>query len=110
MLVRRSKASGWGERTNERRGRADSLGSPRIEKGQELHPPVRGHGSAAHAADGGEAAECQYWPREALEDVASMPAELSREQILNTVSWMARGRRLDRVVALDEFDQETAAA
>ena len=50
------------------------------------------------------------WPREALEDVALMPADLGREQILNTVSWMARGRRFDRVVALDEFDQETAAA
>jgi biotin carboxylase len=50
------------------------------------------------------------WPREALEDLATMPAGLSREQVLNTVSWMARGRRFDRVVALDEFDLETAAA
>ena len=36
-------------------------------------------------------------------------AGLTREQILNTVSWMARGRRFDRIVALDEFDLETAA-
>jgi biotin carboxylase len=50
------------------------------------------------------------WPREALEDVATMPPNLSREQILNTASWMARGRRFDRVIALDEFDLETAAA
>ena len=50
------------------------------------------------------------WPRECLEDLATMPEELTREQILNTVSWMARERRFDRVVALDEFDQETAAA
>ena len=50
------------------------------------------------------------WPRELLEDVALMPDKLTREQILNTVSWMARGRRFDRVVALDEFDQETAAS
>jgi biotin carboxylase len=49
------------------------------------------------------------WPREALEEVATMPAGLSREQILNTVSWMARGRRFDRVIALDESDLETAA-
>jgi biotin carboxylase len=49
------------------------------------------------------------WPRDILEDLATMPASMSREQILNTVSWMARGRRFDRVVALDEFDQETAA-
>ncbi len=49
------------------------------------------------------------WPREAVEEVTTMPAGLSREQILNTVSWMARGRRYDRVIALDEFDLEMAA-
>jgi biotin carboxylase len=50
------------------------------------------------------------WPREVLEEFAVMPDGLTREQILNTVSWMARARRYDGVVALDEFDQETAAA
>jgi biotin carboxylase len=49
------------------------------------------------------------WPHEALEELVTMPAGLSREQILNTVSWMARGRRYDRIVALDEFDLETGA-
>jgi biotin carboxylase len=49
------------------------------------------------------------WPYEVLDDLTAMPEGLSREQILNTVSWMARGRRFERVVALDEFDQETAA-
>lgn len=49
------------------------------------------------------------WPRDVLDDLATMPESLSREQILNTVSWMARGKRFDRIVALDEFDQETAA-
>lgn len=49
------------------------------------------------------------WPRESLEELVTMPENLTCEQIINTVSWMARGRRFDRVVALDEFDQETAA-
>lgn len=49
------------------------------------------------------------WPREALEELTTMPPGLNREQILNTVSWMARGRRYDRIVALDEFDLGTAA-
>ncbi len=49
------------------------------------------------------------WPREALEEVAIMPAELTPEQIINTVAWMARTRRFDRIVALDEFDLEAAA-
>src|ERR1700756_3581312 len=50
------------------------------------------------------------WPRACLEDVALMPENLTCQQVINTVSWMARGRRFDRVVALDKFDQETAAA
>jgi biotin carboxylase len=49
------------------------------------------------------------WPRDAIEEVVTMPSGLSREQILNTVTWIARGRRFDRIVALDEFDLETAA-
>ncbi len=49
------------------------------------------------------------WPREALEEIVTMPAGLTPEQILNTVSYLARGKRFDRVVALDEFDLETAA-
>ena len=49
------------------------------------------------------------WPRECLEEVATMPPGLNREQILNTVSWMARSKRFDRVVALHVHDLETAA-
>jgi biotin carboxylase len=49
------------------------------------------------------------WPREVLQELAVMPAGLSREQILNTVSWMARGRRFDRVVALDTSDLDIVA-
>jgi biotin carboxylase len=49
------------------------------------------------------------WPRESIEDFATMPSGLTRDQILNTVSWMARGRSFDRVIALDEFDLENAA-
>jgi biotin carboxylase len=50
------------------------------------------------------------WPREILEDVVTMPGGLTNEQILHTVAWMMRGRRFDRIVALDEFDMEIAAA
>ena len=49
------------------------------------------------------------WPRDVLEELETMPEGLSRAQILNTVCWMARGRRFDRIVALDEFDLEVAA-
>ena len=36
------------------------------------------------------------WPRDVLEELATMPERLTCEQIVNTVSWMARGRRFDR--------------
>jgi biotin carboxylase len=49
------------------------------------------------------------WPREALEDIVTMPPDLTIEQIINTVSWRSRSKRFDRIVALDEFDLETAA-
>jgi biotin carboxylase len=48
------------------------------------------------------------WPRDAIEEIVFMPSGLTREQIINTVTYMARGRRFDRIIALDEFDQETA--
>jgi biotin carboxylase len=49
------------------------------------------------------------WPREILEEVVTMPAGLTNEQILNTVTWMMRTRKYDRLAALDEFDMEIAA-
>lgn len=50
------------------------------------------------------------WPREALEDLATMPIGLTRQQLLNTISWMARGRQFHRIVALDEASMLEAAA
>ncbi len=38
-----------------------------------------------------------------------MPENLTPEQVLNTVSYLARETRIDRIVALDEFDLEVAA-
>jgi biotin carboxylase len=49
------------------------------------------------------------WPRDVLDEIVTMPEGLTLEQITNTISYLARGRRIDRIVALDEFDMETAA-
>ncbi len=54
--------------------------------------------------------ESADWPRESLEGLSTMPAGLTTEQIRNTVAWISRGRKFDRIIALDEFDLETAAA
>jgi biotin carboxylase len=49
------------------------------------------------------------WPRESLTKLFLMPENLTPEQVLNTVSYLARENRIDRIVALDEFDLEVAA-
>ena len=49
------------------------------------------------------------WPKEILAEFLTLPEEMSAEQVLNTVCFLARTRRIDRIVALDEFDLEAAA-
>lgn len=49
------------------------------------------------------------WPRESLDDTFYLPEDLPIPDIVKAVSHMARQQKLDRIVALDEFDMETAA-
>ena len=49
------------------------------------------------------------WPRESLEDTFYLPEEIPIADIVQAVSHLARGKKIDRIVALDEFDMETAA-
>ena len=49
------------------------------------------------------------WPHEALAEAVYMPEGLSLEQITNTVTYLARNHKFERLVALDEFDMETIA-
>ena len=49
------------------------------------------------------------WPRESLDDTFYLPAEIPVADIVNAVTHLARTRKLDRIVALDEYDMETAA-
>jgi len=49
------------------------------------------------------------WPRESISKLITMPEGLTPGQVLNTVSYLARENRFDRIVALDEFDLEVAA-
>jgi len=39
-----------------------------------------------------------------------MPGELPLPKLLNAVSYAARTRKIDRIVALDEFDMENVSA
>src|SRR5579863_6207896 len=49
------------------------------------------------------------WPRESLDDTFYLPEEIPISDIVQAVSHLARGKKIDRIVALDEFDMETAA-
>ena len=49
------------------------------------------------------------WPRESLDDVFYLPEEIAIPDIVKAVTHLARNEKLDRIVALDEFDMETAA-
>lgn len=49
------------------------------------------------------------WPHEAIDEVFYMPDGYSRDDIIKGVSFLARTQKIDRIVPLDEYDQETAA-
>jgi biotin carboxylase len=49
------------------------------------------------------------WPHESLDDTFYLPAELPLADIIQAVTHLAQTHKLDRIVALDEFDMETAA-
>lgn len=50
------------------------------------------------------------WPRESLDDLFVMPDLYNRAHVFNAVSYLARKERIARIVPLDEFDVEMAAA
>ena len=49
------------------------------------------------------------WPRDILDDIFFIPENLTLQQMIHAVSYMARTVRIDRIVALDEYDMEPAA-
>jgi len=49
------------------------------------------------------------WPHESLEDIFYIPENLTLQQMIHAVAYMARSVRIDRIVALDEYDMEPAA-
>jgi biotin carboxylase len=50
------------------------------------------------------------WPAASLADIFFMPSDLLVADIVHAVTYLARNEKIDRIVALDEFDMETAAA
>jgi hypothetical protein len=50
------------------------------------------------------------WPRDILAEVFAQRDDADLKETIRTVSYLARSHRFDRIVALDDFDVETAAA
>jgi len=50
------------------------------------------------------------WPRESIDEVFYMPDLSKVDEVIRAVSFLARSHRIDRIVALDDYDVETAAA
>ena len=51
----------------------------------------------------------EAWPREHIDEFFHMPDLGRRPDILHAVAYLARTRHIDLIVALDDFDVETAA-
>jgi len=49
------------------------------------------------------------WPRESLDDTFYLPENIALNDIVQAVTHLARTQKLDRIVALDEYDMETAS-
>ena len=49
------------------------------------------------------------WPRESLDDLIAVPNDAGPPLFIDLLAFLARTRKIDRVVALEEFDVVTAA-
>ena len=49
------------------------------------------------------------WPRESLDDVIAVPNDAGPALFIDLLAFLGRNRRIDRVIALEEFDVVTAA-
>ena len=50
------------------------------------------------------------WPRESIDEIFFLPDMYDLNAMINGVSYLARTHRFDRIVAIDDFDVESAAA
>jgi biotin carboxylase len=80
-----------------------------FEKGAEFLRECRRQGCTVLLLTNESLKDAPSWPREAIDEIFAIPADITRDDLLKGVSHVARSRPIDRVVALDDFDVETAA-
>jgi biotin carboxylase len=78
------------------------------EKGQEFMRECRRQGCRVILLTAEKLRDAD-WPRECLDDTFYLPEEIPIPDIVQAVTHLARTQKIDRIVALDEFDMETAA-
>jgi biotin carboxylase len=78
------------------------------EKGQEFMRECKRQGCCVLLVTAEKLRDAE-WPRESLDDTFYLPAEIPIADIVQAVTHLARNQKIDRVVALDEYDMETAA-
>jgi biotin carboxylase len=78
------------------------------EKGQEFMRECKRHGCRIMLLTA-EKLRNANWPRESIDETFYLPEEISIADIVKAVTHLAREKKIDRIVALDEFDMETAA-
>ena len=79
------------------------------EKGQEFLRTCKAMGCRVYLLTVEKLAHAD-WPHEAIDEMFFMPDELPLPGLLNAVSYAARTRKINRIVALDEFDMENVSA
>jgi len=78
------------------------------EKGQEFMRECKRQGCSVILLTAERLRDAE-WPRECLDDTFYLPAELPLADTVQAVTHLARSQKIDRIVALDEFDMETAS-
>jgi biotin carboxylase len=78
------------------------------EKGQEFIRECKRQGCCVLLLTAEKLKEAD-WPRDSLDDTFYLPENLPLNDIVQAVTHLARSHKLDRIVALDEYDMETAS-
>ncbi len=79
------------------------------EKGQEFMRECKRHGCRVLLLTMEKLADVD-WPREAIDEFFYLPEGYTREDLIKSMSYLARTHVFDRIVPLDDFDVETGAA
>lgn len=83
------------------------------EKGHEFLREAKRQGCRVLLLTSHSLKDTAKWPMESIDEIYYMPDNKKvwdRQQTLNAVSYLARTEELDRIVPLDDFDLEMAAA